>query len=87
MIRKYLHPSFFAKENQMLQEGERLIGPVQVKNQVEWEKLEGVVVLGLGKKGEQNVLHMSTVTIEELALLSKQLDSHLVCLMGPMKEG
>ena len=71
----------------MLNEGERLIRPEQVMKQVQWDKLEGVVILGLAKKGEQNVLHMSTVTVEELALLSKQLDSHLTCLMGPMKEG
>lgn len=71
----------------MLNEGERLIRPEQVMKQVQWDKLEGVVILGLAKTGEQNVLHMSTITIEELALLSKQLDSHLVCLMGPMKEG
>jgi hypothetical protein len=55
--------------------------------QVPWDKLEGVVILGLGKKGELNSLIMSTVTIEELALLSKQLDAHLTYLMGPMREG
>lgn len=71
----------------MLQDGDRLIRPEQVMKQVAWDKLEGVVILGLVKKGEANVLHMSTVTIEELSLLSKQLDSHLTCLMGPMKEG
>lgn len=70
----------------MLNEGERLVKPQQVMKQVQWDKLEGVVILGLSKKGEANVLHMSTVTIEELALLSKQLDSHLTCLMGTMKE-
>ena len=71
----------------MLNEGTRLIRPEQVMKQVAWDKLEGVVILGLTKKGETNVLHMSSITVEELALLSKQLDSHLTCLMGPMKEG
>lgn len=71
----------------MLNEGERLVRPEQIMKQVPWDKLEGVVILGLGKKGEHNKLFMSTVTVEELAMLSKQLDSHLTCLMGPMKEG
>lgn len=70
----------------MLSEGLRIIKPEQVRNQVQWDKLEGVVILGLAKKGESNVLHMSTVTVEELAFLSKQLDAHVTCLLGPMKE-
>lgn len=70
----------------MLSEGLRTIKPEQVRNQVQWDKLEGVVILGLAKKGESNVLHMSTVTVEELAFLSKQLDAHVTCLLGPMKE-
>lgn len=71
----------------MLNEGERLIKPIQIKDQIDWENLEAVVVLGLNKKGQQNVLHMSSIKIEELAFISKQLDSHITCLMGPMKEG
>jgi hypothetical protein len=70
----------------MLGEGLRTIKPEQVRNQVQWDKLEGVVILGLAKKGESNILHMSTVTVEELAFLSKQLDAHVTCLLGPMKE-
>jgi len=65
---------------------QRLIRPEQVMKQVEWDKLEAVVILGLGRKGEKNVLHMSTLTINELALLSAQLQAHLHCLLGPMNE-
>lgn len=70
----------------MLNEGQRLIRPEQIKDQIQWDKLEGVVVLGLSKKGEVNTLQMSTITIEELAMLTSQLQAHLVCLLGPMKE-
>ena len=70
----------------MLNEGERLIKPINVKEQVEWEKLEGVVVLGMKGKGLSNVLHMSSVTIEELAMLNSQLTAHLNYLLGPMDE-
>lgn len=70
-----------------LNEGERLIKPDQIQKQVEWEKLEGVVILGLRKKGEANSLQMSSVTIDELAMLTSQLNAHLAYLLGPMKEG
>lgn len=71
----------------MLNEGDRLIKPQQVQKQVPWDKLEGVVILGLNKKGEANTLHMSSVTVDELALLTSQLQAHLAYLLGPMKEG
>jgi len=71
----------------MLNEGERLLSPEQVAKQVEWQKLEAVVILGVRKKGETNVLHMSSVTIEELALVTAQLQAHLSFLLGAMKEG
>lgn len=64
-----------------------MILPVDVKAQVPWQDLEGVVILGLAKKGEMNVLHMSSVTVDELAFLTAQLQAHLTCLLGPMKEG
>jgi hypothetical protein len=70
-----------------LNEGERLIKPEQIQKQVSWEKLEGVVILGLRKKGEANSLQMSSVTIDELAMLTSQLNAHLAYLLGPMKEG
>lgn len=70
----------------MLHEEKRLIKPVDIKEKVDWENLEGVVILGLGKLGKENTLQMSTLTIEELSLLSLQLQAHLVCLCGPMKE-
>jgi hypothetical protein len=70
----------------MLNEKQRLIEPSQVHKQVDWNKLEAVVILGLNKKGEKNVLHMSSITIEELALLTSQLQAHLTYLLGPMDE-
>lgn len=70
----------------MLNEGERLIKPEQIKNQVEWDKLEGVVVLGLAPKGKRNTLQMSSITVNELSFLVAQLNAHLACLLGPMKE-
>lgn len=71
----------------MLHEGDRLIKPLDIKDQVPWDKIEGVVILCLNKKNEVNQLFMSSVTVEEIAYMSKQLDSHVTCLLGPMKEG
>lgn len=70
----------------MLNEEGRLIKPSQVQKQVEWDNLEGVVILGLSKKGERNVLHMSSITVDELAFLTSQLQAHLAYLLGPMNE-
>lgn len=71
----------------MLHEDQRLIKPADIASQVPWEKLEAVVVLGLKKQGERNALFMSTLTVDELCVLSKQLDAHLTCILGPMQEG
>lgn len=65
---------------------EKWVLPQDIKEQVEWEKLEGVVILGLKGKGLQNTIAMSSLAIEELVMLSKQLDAHVTCLLGPMKE-
>lgn len=70
----------------MLREGERLIKPSDIAKQVEWDKLEGVIIIGLAPKGQENILHMSSITVEEMSFLSKQLDSHVTCVLGPMKE-
>lgn len=70
----------------MLREGNRAILPADLKDQIPFEKLDGIVVLGLSKVGQENILMMSTLTLDELASLSKQLDSHITYLMGPMKE-
>jgi hypothetical protein len=70
----------------VLHEGQRLIKPENVKEQILWDKLEGVVVLGLAKDGQTNTLQMSTVTINELVMLSAQLQAHVTCLLGHMKE-
>lgn len=69
-----------------LNEEGRLVRPEQLAKVIEWEKLEGVVVLGLGKDGEENILSMSTISVNELAMLNAQLTAHLNCLLGPMKE-
>lgn len=71
----------------MLNEGTRLIKPENIRNQVDWQNTEAVVVLCLGKDGQPNKLHMSTMTVNELAFLSAQLQAHLTCLLGHMKEG
>ena len=70
----------------MLNEGERLIKPEQIKDQVPFDKLEGVVILGLSKPGEENKLFMSTLSVNELVMLSAQLQAHVTCILGPMKE-
>lgn len=70
----------------MLHEGYRAIKPEDVVKQIPTEKLEGIVILGLGKLGEPNQLMMSTVTVAELCFLAKQLDAHITCLLGPMQE-
>ena len=60
----------------------RAIRPEQVAALMPWSKLEGCVVLTLGAKGKPNHLVMSSVTIEELALLTAQLQSHLNYLLA-----
>lgn len=71
----------------MLSGDERPILPTQIKDQIPWEDFEAVVVLGLKPKGKINSLFMSSLTVDELCVLSKQLDAHITCLLGPMKEG
>lgn len=60
----------------------RAIRPEQVAALMPWSKLEGCVILALGAKGKANHLVMSSVTIEELSLLTAQLQSHLHCLLA-----
>lgn len=69
-----------------LNEEGRLIRPEQIKDQVPFSELEGVVILGLGKEGQENTLFMSSLSINELVMLSAQLQAHVTCLLGPMKE-
>lgn len=70
----------------MLNEGDRLIKPANILKQVKPEELEGIVVLGLAKKGQMNTLQMSSITVEELSFLTAQLNAHLAHLLGSMKE-
>lgn len=71
----------------MLHEGERLIKPVDISKQIPWEKLEGVLVVGLSKIGEENTFWMSTMTFNEMSLLVQQLQATMAYKLGPMKEG
>lgn len=65
----------------------RTLTPAQVASIMPWGNVEGVVILCLGKKGEPNNLVMSTVTIEEISLLTAQLNAHLnSLLMGSLVE-
>lgn len=64
-----------------------MIRAIDVKDQIPWEKAEGVVVLVLMPKGQINRIHFSSVTVNEIAMLSKQLDAHLTYMLGPMLEG
>jgi len=59
----------------------RTLKPAQVASIMPWDACEGVVILCLAKKGEPNNIVMSTVTIEELALLTAQLQAHLNSLL------
>jgi hypothetical protein len=71
----------------MLTSETRPITPEQIRDQIPWEDFETVVIIGQKPKGKTNSLFMSSLTIEELCVLSKQLDAHITCLLGPMKEG
>lgn len=71
----------------MLREGDRLIKPEDILKQIPAKDLEGVIILGLAKKGEVNKIYMSSITVEEISFLSAQLSAHVTCLLGPMDEG
>lgn len=71
----------------MLREEDRLLKPIDIKEQIPWEEAEAIVVLCKMPKGQANKLHMSSISVDEISFLSKQLDSHVVCLLGMMKEG
>lgn len=70
----------------MLRDGERLIKPIDVKEQIPWDKAEAVVVLVQMPKGQENKLLMSSVTWNEVAMLSAQLDAHLKGALGLMDQ-
>lgn len=72
----------------MLNEIGRAIRPEQIAPLVQWGKLEGVVILCLGKETESNHLVMSSVTFQELTLLHAQLGAHInMILTGSLVEG
>ena len=70
-----------------LEEGQRALKPAQVAGLVPWDKLEGALILCLGRKGQPNHIVMSSLTVEELTLLSAQLNSHInLMLMNSLIE-
>lgn len=71
----------------MLSEGERLITPQQIKDQIPWDKAVTVVVLVQMPNGKENELFMSSASWNEVSFLSKQLDAHITHHIGAMKEG
>jgi hypothetical protein len=73
----------------MLAEGDRLIKPADILEQVKGhsQHFDAVVVLGLGKPGNPNEIWMSTLTINELAMLAQAFQAEMVIRMGAMKEG
>jgi hypothetical protein len=60
----------------------RAILPAQIAPLVQWGKLEGCVILCLGKKDGANHLVMSSVTVSELVLLNAQLTAHVNGLLS-----
>lgn len=68
-------------------DGERPIKPHQIRDQIPWDKAEAVVVLVQMPNGDTNRLFMSSLSFNELMVLSKQLDSHVTHHVGPMLEG
>lgn len=70
----------------MLQEQGPMIRPIDISQQVDWMDLEGCVIIGLKKKGEKNTIHMSSLTVEQLAYLSHQLQAHTTFLLGTLEE-
>jgi hypothetical protein len=72
----------------MLAEEQRVIKPAHVAGLVQWDKVEACIVLCKGKKGEPNSVVMSSLSIEELSLLTAQLQAHLTgLLVGSLNEG
>jgi len=61
--------------------GRRPIKPEDIKEQIPWAELEGVVVLGLMPEGKVNKLFMSSLSVEQLCQLKCQLEAHLVHLL------
>lgn len=70
-----------------LREGERLVLPADIKDQVPWNEAEAVVILVQMPKGKENSLFMSHLSWNELAFLHAQLGAHLNHYLGPMQEG
>lgn len=78
----------------MLQENGRLIRPKDIISQVNWDEMDFVVVIAQPKfkekisKPDENhaQLWMSTLTVQELAFVATQLQAHVTCICGPMRE-
>lgn len=63
------------------------ISALNVARQVPWENLKGAVILGLEGEGKANKLYMSSISVNDLVMLSNQLQAHIAYLLGPMDEG
>lgn len=68
-------------------DGERPIKPADVMKQVDWKKAEAVVILVQMPNGQENQLFMSSLSWNEVAMLTAQLQAHLTLNLGVMKEG
>lgn len=66
----------------------RAVKPAQLAPLVQWGKLEGCIILCLGKNDEPNHVVMSSLTFNEITLLHAQLGAHINgMLMGSLIEG
>lgn len=63
------------------------ITPEMIMHQVPWKEAESVVILVNMGQGKVNQLYSSTMSWEQLSWMSKQLDAHITCHIGVMKEG
>jgi len=66
---------------------ERIVTPAALARLIQWDKVEGCVILLKGKKGETNNVVMSSISVEEMSLLKCQFDAHVTgMLLGSLEE-
>lgn len=64
-----------------------MVTPEEISKQVPWKEAKSAIILLDMGPGKVNSIFLSTMSLDQMAWLSKQLDAHLTCLLGPMKEG
>lgn len=64
-----------------------MVTPLDISRQVPFKDCAAVVVLVDNGLGKENQMFLSTMSIHQLVFLSKQLDAHITCQLGLMKEG